>query len=271
MELFRVENLSFAYERSDLKAIDSSKNLVLENINLRFFSSDFLALTGANGGGKSTLIKLILGLLSPQNPHITRYIDTTQMGYVPQITQANPHFAIRAIDCVAMGLVGGKSFGFAHKLDKDKARNALSLVGIENLWDRNLNDLSGGQRQRVFIARALVGECKILLLDEPSASVDKQSAEAIFALLDCLHKNGVGILLISHDVDLASKYANKVATLNHTLEWLSNGLQNPPQNGLPSAQNAQNLCENQNPTHAKSTLQRIQNPQNQQHLRKANA
>lgn len=214
MELFRIEDLTFAY--------GANQPPVLENINLRFFSSDFLAITGANGGGKSTLIKLILGILHPQNLHITRHIHTTQMGYVPQITQANPNFGIRAIDCVAMGLVGGRTFGFTPKRDKDKARNALSLVGIQNLWDKNLNELSGGQRQRVFIARALVGECKILLLDEPSASVDKQSAEAIFTLLDCLHKSGVGILLISHDVDLASKYANKVAMLNHTLKWRQN-------------------------------------------------
>ena len=214
MELFRIENLTFAYS--------ANQPTVLENINLRFCSSDFLAITGANGGGKSTLIKLILGILRHQNPHITHYIKTTQIGYVPQITQANPNFAIRTIDCVAMGLVGGRTFGFTSKSDKDKARNVLSLVGIENLWDKNLNELSGGQRQRVFIARALVCECRALLLDEPSASVDKQSAEAIFTLLDCLHKNGVGILLISHDVDLASKYANKVATLNHTLKWLQN-------------------------------------------------
>ena len=259
MELFRIENLEFAYS--------ANQPPVLENINLRFFSSDFLAITGANGGGKSTLIRLILGILHPQNPHITRYVKTTQMGYVPQITQANPNFAIRAIDCITMGLVGGRTFGFTPKRDKDKARNALSLVGIANLWDRNLNDLSGGQRQRVFIARALVGECKILLLDEPSASVDKQSAEAIFSLLDCLHKSGVGILLISHDVDLASKYANKVATLNRTLEWRQNP-QNPIQNELP---NPQNPLQNQNPirTH-KSALQRVQNPQNPQYLKGAN-
>lgn len=258
MELFRIENLTFAYS--------ANQPPVLENINLRFFSSNFFAITGANGGGKSTLIKLILGILHPQNPHITRYIHTTQMGYVPQITQANPNFVIRAIDCVAMGLVGGRTFGFTPKRDKDKARNALSLVGIQNLWDKNLNELSGGQRQRVFIARALVGECKILLLDEPSASVDKQSAEAIFTLLDSLHKNGVGILLISHDVDLASKYANKVAMLNHTLEWLENP-QKAQQNGLSKAQNA----HNQNPlsTH-ESALQRVQNPQISHNIKGAN-
>lgn len=253
MELFRIENLSFAYggnrtnriftnrwnfwnhyNRTKNSALDStdsmqdlSQNLVLENINLIYDNSEFLAITGANGGGKSTLIKLILGILRPTNPRtITRHISTKYMGYVPQSTQANPNFTIRVLECVLIGLVGEKIFGFYGKSDRFRALEALEKVGIAHLWDKKLSDLSGGQRQRVFIARALVSECKVLILDEPSASVDRQSSVQIFTLLESLHKSGVGIITISHDLDLVAQYANAVAYLNRSIS-IEQNLQNP--------------------------------------------
>ena len=244
MELFRIENLSFAYNAShqnfisrqnrwnhtkdcinSTKKQNLSQNLALENINLNYDSSEFLAITGANGGGKSTLIKLILGILHPVNPRtIARFIATKDMGYVPQSTQANPNFPIRVLECVLMGLVGEKIFGFYNKSDRFRALEALEKVGVSHLWDRKITDLSGGQRQRVFIARALIGRCKLLILDEPSASVDRESSTQIFALLESLHKSGVGIIAISHDLDLVGKYASSIMCLNRTIISMSAGL-----------------------------------------------
>lgn len=278
MELFRIENLSFAYDSnranriftnrvnlttrwnlwnrynrakdstrgcvdSNLDSTDSTRdfidstldstysmqnhaqNLVLENINLIYDNSEFLAITGANGGGKSTLIKLILGILHPANPRtITRFIATKDMGYVPQSTQANPNFPIRAIECVLMGLVGEKIFGFYSKSDRFRAIEMLEKVGVAHLWDKKIADLSGGQRQRVFIARALMSRCKLLILDEPSASVDRESSAQIFALLESLHKSGVGIIAISHDLDLVGKYARLIICLNRTIISMGTGL-----------------------------------------------
>lgn len=266
MTLFKIENLSFAYsvnhahcvnftnrwnlwnhynhaKDSTHNVIDSTQNhtqnLALENINLIYDSSEFLAITGANGGGKSTLIKLILGILRPANPRtITRFIATKDMGYVPQSTQANPNFPIRVLECVLMGLVGEKIFGFYSKSDRFRALEVLEKVGVAHLWDRKIADLSGGQRQRVFIARALIGRCKLLILDEPSASVDRESSTQIFALLESLHKSGVGIIAISHDLDLVGKYANSIMCLNRTIISMSAGLC------------ATNICDSlsQNPT-----------------------
>lgn len=278
MELFRIENLSFAYDSnranriftnrvnlttrwnlwnrynrakdstrgcvdSNLDSTDSTRdfidstldstysmqnhaqNLVLENINLNYDSSEFLAITGANGGGKSTLIKLILGILHPANPRtITRFIATKDMGYVPQSTQANPNFPIRAIECVLMGLVGEKIFGFYSKSDRFRAIEMLEKVGVSHFWDKKIADLSGGQRQRVFIARALMSRCKLLILDEPSASVDRTSSAQIFALLESLHRSGVGIIAISHDLDLVGKYASSIICLNRTIISMGAGL-----------------------------------------------
>lgn len=303
MELFRIENLSFAYDSnranrvnfatrwnlwnrhnhakdstrgcvdSNLDSTDSTRdfidstldstysmqnhaqNLVLENINLIYDSSEFLAITGANGGGKSTLIKLILGILHPANPRtITRFIATKDMGYVPQSTQANPNFPIRAIECVLMGLVGEKIFGFYSKSDRFRAIEMLEKVGVSHLWDKKIADLSGGQRQRVFIARALMSRCKLLILDEPSASVDRESSAQIFALLESLHRSGVGIIAISHDLDLVGKYASSIICLNRTIISMGAGLSAP------------NACDSlsQNPTlessATKSYAQKSQKP-----------
>lgn len=272
MELFRIENLNFAYggnRTNRVNFIDNTKdsaldftdstqnptqnhtqNLVLENINLIYDSSEFLAITGANGGGKSTLIKLILGILRPANPHtITRFIATKDIGYVPQSTQANPNFPIRVLECVLMGLVGEKIFGFYSKSDSFRALEVLEKVGVEHLWDKKIADLSGGQRQRVFIARALIGRCKLLILDEPSASVDRESSEQIFELLESLHKSGVGIITISHDLDLVGKYASLIMCLNRRIISMSAGLC------------ATNMCDSlsQNPT-LKSNALKLQKP-----------
>lgn len=212
MKLFSIENLSFSYE----------KQRVLENINLNYDDEDFLVIIGENGGGKSTLVRLILGLLQGKSGQIKLFIDKKQIAYVPQNTLFNKDFDISVLELVLMGLVGEKIFGFYTKEQKERALKALKLVGIEELSKAKLSTLSGGQRQRAYIARALVSECKLLICDEPTASLDSQSSVQIFELLQNLHQKGVGVIVICHDISLALAYANKIAHLSQKLTLHTN-------------------------------------------------
>lgn len=211
MKLFEIKNLSFSYK----------EELVLKNIHLSYDSEDFLAIIGPNGGGKSTLIKLILGILEPKTP-LCFLISKNKIGYVPQNPIPNPNFPLRVLEVVLMGRIHQKKFGFYSKKDKESALNALKKVGLQDLWDRSIQDLSGGQIQRVFIARALVSDCKLLILDEPTASVDSKMSIQIFELLKELHNQGIGIILICHNINLILAYANKIAYLDKELTLHTN-------------------------------------------------
>ncbi|MDX2323456.1 metal ABC transporter ATP-binding protein [Campylobacter hepaticus] len=207
MLFFEISNLNYAYDNQT----------VLNNINLSYDSKDFLSIIGPNGAGKSTLIKLILGLLKSKNEIKFQELQRKEIGYVPQHSLVNPNFYPRVIEIVLMGLINQKIFGFYSKKDKEKAMQALKNVGMQDFWNKTINSLSGGQRQRVFIARALVSDCKMLILDEPTASVDSKSAIQILELLNSLHYDGMGILLICHDINLVLAYSDKIAYLNKEL------------------------------------------------------
>ncbi|CAM2793262.1 metal ABC transporter ATP-binding protein [Helicobacter burdigaliensis] len=211
MKLFDICNLNYSYK----------EELVLKNINLNYDSKDFLAIIGPNGGGKSTLIKLILGILEAKVP-LSFFIPKNKIGYVPQNPLPNPNFPLRVLEVVLMGRIDKKKFGFYSKEDKESALNALKKVELQDFWDRSIQDLSGGQIQRVFIARALVSECKLLILDEPTASVDSKMSIQIFELLKTLHHQGIGIILICHNINLILAYANKIAHLNKELTLHTN-------------------------------------------------
>lgn len=206
-----INNLSFNYEGTD----------VLEGINLRYAKEEFLAIIGPNGGGKSTLLKLMIGLLEPSCGEVLLFGQkplhvSSQIAYVPQNTMANKDFPISVLDVVLMGRLSPKSTGRYSKEDKQIARSMLAHVGMSDFETHKIHTLSGGQRQRVFIARALACEAKIIFLDEPTASIDTAGQIAVFELLKELNRT-VGIVLISHDVNVALNYATKVAHVNKTL------------------------------------------------------
>ena len=206
MKFFDIKNLNYIY----------TKEIVLNNINLSYDNKDFLAIIGPNGGGKSTLLKLILGLLKSDN---IKYFDLLlkQIGYVPQNTQANQNFSLYVLEAVLMGRVNSKRFGFYNKNDKKKAFEILKNLNIANLWDKQLTKLSGGQRQKVFIARALMDECRLLILDEPTASIDTKSAITIFDMLKSLHQQGIGIIIACHNINMALAYADMIAYVDKEL------------------------------------------------------
>lgn len=209
MNIINIENLSFKYKA----------NYILEDINLSVNSDDFLVIIGPNGGGKSTLLKLILGLLKVQKGKIENRLKKEQLGYVPQNTNLNINFPITVLEVVLLGTLGAKNRFFSYtKEQKNRAYEALKQVNMSEYANQKIKDLSGGQRQRVFIARALAQEPKVLLLDEPTASIDVKGQKQIYDLLKKLNEN-ICIVVVSHDISVMLNYAKKVAHINKNLVY----------------------------------------------------
>ena len=193
---------------------------VLHDINLTIDENDFIAIIGPNGGGKSTLLKIILGLLTPDtgnvkvfgmDPHDARDL----IGYLPQKVSFDPEFPINVFETVLSARYHGMFKNYL-KEDKNAVIKALKDVELLKLKDRQLSKLSGGQMQRVFIARAIVREPKLLIMDEPMASVDPEMQNSFYNLLSRL-KDKMTILLVSHDVGAVSSHVTKIACLNREL------------------------------------------------------
>ena len=211
MDLINIKNLFFKYQKTE----------VLENVNLTIKDDDFLAIIGPNGGGKSTLLKLILGLLPLQSGTIEKNIENNQVGYVPQNTNLNIDFPITALEVVLMGHISSKKRLFGYSKDEIScAIESLNQVGMKDYANKKIGDLSGGQRQRVFIARALCSNPKIMLLDEPTASIDVQGQQEIYELLRELNKT-ICIVVVSHDLSILLNYAKNVAHVNRGLVYHS--------------------------------------------------
>lgn len=199
-----------------------NKNPVLEDINLIVYEGDFIGLIGPNGGGKTTLLKLILGLISPYQGSVKimgKQVASGRqhIGYVPQVLEFDREFPVKVADVVRMGRLGKRRL--LHRYNaKDEAivNRSLEKVGIVKLRDRPIGQLSGGQRQRVYIARALASEPHILLLDEPTASVDFRIKSSIYELLKDVNKH-ITILMISHDIGAISTYVKTIGSLNRRL------------------------------------------------------
>ena len=195
---------------------------VLEDISLNIEQGEFVGIVGPNGGGKSTLLKLMLGLLIPDKGTIkimgkSPSKGRSAIGYVPQYANFERNFPITVLDTVLLDRVTRKSTFWGHSSeDIQLAEQALRETEIENLKNRILNTLSGGQLQRVLIARALVGNPKILMLDEPTSNIDARMEEDIFDLLKKLNEKST-IIVVSHDIGFISGYVNRVACLNRTL------------------------------------------------------
>ncbi|MCH5313790.1 MAG: metal ABC transporter ATP-binding protein [Helicobacter sp.] len=203
-KLIEIKDLSFAYEKPN----------VLENISFCVKENDFWAIIGPNGGGKTTFIKLILGLLKPQSGHIhfAQNISVKHIGYVPQITSTNIDFPICVYDVIIMGLLQPRIYGFKPPKNKE-IEHLMEKLHIAHLAKKPLYALSGGERQKVFIARALINKPKLLILDEPTANVDVKAQDEIYQLLSKLNEN-LAILVVSHDLSVTLGYAKEVLYIN---------------------------------------------------------
>jgi zinc transport system ATP-binding protein len=196
--------------------------LVLKDIEFEIYRNDFLGIIGPNGGGKTTLLKVILGLIKPDTGVVEVFgkspVDArSEVGYVPQYAHFDRNFPISVLDVVLMGLNGIKGFlGRYSKEDREKSLEALETMEMLDYKDKQIGSLSGGQIQRVFIARALVSQPELLLLDEPTTSVDKRIETEVYDILEELREN-IAIVMVSHDMVVLSKHVSRIACLNREL------------------------------------------------------
>jgi zinc transport system ATP-binding protein len=227
-----IRNLSLKY---------SNGVTALQGINLDINPKDFIALIGPNGAGKSTLLKIILGLIKPTNGTIKLHLieesaskplksnkqkikgsselngNLKYVGYVPQSAQArDPNLPFSVFETVMLGRT--PKIGLFHRTgakDRQKVEETLKMFGIYELKDRKIGQLSGGQSQRVFLAKAMVSDPKLLLLDEPTSGVDAASKKDFYNILERLNKEtGITVILSSHDISVITKIANRVLCIN---------------------------------------------------------
>jgi zinc transport system ATP-binding protein len=196
--------------------------IVLENVSLRVMENDFIGVIGPNGGGKTTLLRIILGLLKPVSGSLlfnTSQLDSKSIGYLPQISTGDTNYPITVTDIVLSGLMIKK--GIISRMsssDRVRAAEVMDELGLSGLRSSTLNELSGGQMQRAFLARAIIGEPKLLLLDEPGNFVDSTFENDFYEKLRVLNKR-MAILMVSHDVGTISSHIKSFACVNKTLHY----------------------------------------------------
>jgi zinc transport system ATP-binding protein len=210
----------------EFKRVDFSFNgtLALEDVSFIVNGGDFASIVGPNGGGKTTILKLVLGLLAPLTGSVSVLGKEPkkarrQIGYMPQYAHFDPSFPVSVLDVVMMGRLGKKRLNprFFSSEDRDNSIGALGNVYLERFEDKSFAELSGGQRQRVLIARALVSEPELLLLDEPTANLDRVVERQFYDLLSELNGNGLTVIIVSHDLGFVSRYVKNVVCVNRTV------------------------------------------------------
>lgn len=197
---------------------------VIWNVNLSVYDNDFIGVIGPNGGGKTTLVKVIVGLIKPMRGSVNYYSDSPlafpqRIGYLPQINQFDQKFPISVIDVVLSGLMpAGKALIRFNRKDKELAMDLLHSVGIGALANKPIGELSGGQMQRVFLCRAIISQPKLLILDEPNTFVDNQFEYDLYETLRKLNDE-IAIMIVSHDVGTISYYVKTIACVNKFLHY----------------------------------------------------
>jgi len=210
--LIKIENLSVGYDKVP----------VLHNVNLEVYERDFLGVIGPNGGGKTTLLKTILGLLNPMKGKIIFRKDINKrkkpIGYLPQVKHMDRNFPITVYEVVRSGSIMKNPRQVTSSEINQKVEQLLLEMGISNIRNKAIGDLSGGQMQRVFLCRALLSDPKILILDEPDTFVDNRFEGELYEKLKQLNKE-MAILLVSHDVGTISSYVKTIACVNGDLHY----------------------------------------------------
>lgn len=218
-KLIEIEHLTVGYE---------NKPNVLNDVALTIYEDDFLGIIGPNGGGKTTLLKSILGLIKPFSGSISFYdkgqkVNSINIGYLPQINQVDKKFPIAVTDVILSGLTPQKRFFRKYSSgDKQKVKEVAERMGIEDLLSRPVGELSGGQLQRVLLGRAIIDNPKLIILDEPSTYVDKLFETNFYKLLGDINKD-IAIMLVSHDVGTIISLVKNIACVNRELHYHSGG------------------------------------------------
>lgn len=206
MALIEIKNASMGYEGKT----------VLSDINLKINEGDYVCIVGENGSGKTTLMKCLLGLMSVQGGSIS-YGDglkQCEIGYLPQQTVLQKDFPASVSEVVFSGCLNQKHTLFYSKEQKESTAKNMELTGIYQLRKKCFRELSGGQRQRVLLARALCATHKLLILDEPVTGLDPKASSDMYALIKNLNKNGITIIMVSHDITASVNNASKILHLS---------------------------------------------------------
>ena len=222
--IIKIENLSAGYDNKT----------VLHDINLEVAEKDFLGIIGPNGGGKTTLMKVILGLLEPTEGKITYYDDGNpteklEIGYLPQYNSIDKKFPISVYEVILSGLNRQKNL-------HERVKETISMMGLEGMENKPIGQLSGGQMQRALLGRAIVSNPKAIILDEPNTYIDKRFEARLYSLLEEINKERT-IILVSHDIGSVLQNVKSIACVNGTLdyhpqnevstEWIEEKLQCP--------------------------------------------
>ena len=197
---------------------------VLDNINLSIDEGDFIAITGPNGGGKTTLLRVILKLMKPSVGNVTyrwknKIVQNLQIGYLPQKSMIDTRFPITVEEVVASGLLKGLRSKLTDA-DKQKIENIISLTEISSFRNQTIGTLSGGQLQRTLLGRALISDPKVLVLDEPLSDVDKHFEQQIYGIIEDVARHTT-IVLVSHEMSIISGMANRHIIVDHGLHECS--------------------------------------------------
>lgn len=213
-KLIEIENVTAAY----------GNKIVLRDVSLTVWKDDFLGIIGPNGGGKTTLLKVILGLLAPVSGSIRFFEDgkevpSLRIGYLPQLNHIDKKFPISVQEVIASGLAAEKpAFRPFNTKQKERMEEVINQMGLVELKDRAIGELSGGQLQRVLLGRSIVSRPQVLILDEPNSYVDKRFESRFYQLLEEINKESA-IILVSHDIGTVLAMVKNIACVNETLHY----------------------------------------------------
>ncbi|MCQ2202845.1 MAG: ABC transporter ATP-binding protein [Bacteroidales bacterium] len=205
-KLISLENIDAGYDG----------NIVVSGVSIDIYRDDIIAFIGPNGGGKTTIIKVILESIKPTRGQIERK-ENLKIGYLPQINDIDLNFPISVKDVIISGQIDGNRL-FPSKEAKQRVMELLEFAQLTDMKDRQIGELSGGQRQRVFLCRAIMGKPDLLILDEPVTYMDKVAETNLYKLLPKLAQE-MGILLVSHDIGTISTYVKTIACVNKSLHY----------------------------------------------------
>jgi zinc transport system ATP-binding protein len=207
--LIRISHVDAAYQGK----------VVLSDVSLSVMEHDFIGIIGPNGGGKTTLLKIMMGLMRPLSGEVTHTIERSDIGYLPQGIQVDEQFPISVSEVIASGLSQGLGLNRAGRtVHKEKLESVICRVGLEQLQHRPIGELSGGELQRTMLARSIISEPRLLVLDEPDTYVDNRFEMELYSLLKDLNET-MTILLVSHDIGIISPYIKTIACVNRDLHY----------------------------------------------------
>jgi zinc/manganese transport system ATP-binding protein len=200
--------------RLDGAAASYGRNVVLHDVSFHVHEDQFTGIVGPSGAGKTTLLRLLLGTLKPVAGTVTRRPDL-RVAYVPQLETVNWNFPVTVTECVLMSRTRGRRLPWSSRQERAEVAAVLARLGIDGLGDRHIRELSGGQQQRMFLARALLRQPQLLLMDEPTSGVDVSTRHDVLHLLADLHEDGVAIVLTTHDLNGMAAHLPHLVCVNH--------------------------------------------------------